>query len=150
MPSPSLEESSGRTPVFQVEESSHGRDTCSAIVRVPCRVEFAHTVPALELVYDRCREIDKTIVWLRKVWGHFRMKLDGRDDRPGVGPLLRAADEIVWSCYRQVYLLAPVREPSIKQGPVPLTFIKPEYSPTAIPSDRPVSAVGLRPAGRGD
>ncbi len=89
-------------------------------------------------VYDECRDFDQAIVWVRRLWEYFKDKFDQRDDHARLGPLLKAADEVAWSCYRQVFVRAVKREPGLKAGPSPLPFIAPLYSPAAIESDKPL------------
>src|SRR5262249_48257089 len=71
---------------------------------------------------------------------YHRVKPDPGEDPPGgrVSSLLRAADEVVWSCYRQVFARAEHRQPELKgkRRPAPLAFIEPEYSPAALESDK--------------
>jgi len=97
-------------------------------------------------LYKELRNYDQALVWLQRVWEYFKEKFDQRDDRDRLdplleddrdrlGPLLEAADEVVWSCYRQVFVLAERRIPGLKQGPAPLSFIAPEYSPAAWEAD---------------
>lgn len=83
-------------------------------------------------VYTRCRLFDLRTLWLRRVWQFFKEKFDQRDDL-SAGPLLRAADEVVWSCYRQVFAeLSKVQ--ASQPRPVPIPFIEASYSPRAFPS----------------
>ncbi len=72
-----------------------------------------------------CRRIDRQLVWLRNCWNHYREKFDQRDD-PDLGPALRAAEEVVWSCYKPFFQGSkrPVES-------IPLPYIEPEYSPIA-------------------
>jgi len=95
-------------------------------------------MPAGEL-FDRCRVFDEAAVWLERVWEFYRIKFDQRD-HPVTGSVVRAADEVVWSCYHPV--MARVRS---KHRPQPLPFLASEYSPAALESDKPVPA-GLRPS----
>ena len=88
-------------------------------------------------VYLECRDIDETIVWVQRVWDYFKEKFDQRDDQRRTGPLLKAADEVVWSCYSQVFVQAAGR-PGVEKRPPPLSFIEPQYSPAAVESDRPL------------
>lgn len=95
--------------------------------------------------YADCRAYDQAAVWLERAWEYYREKFDQRDDER-LGPLVRAADEVIWSCYRQVFAQAELRAPTLKQGAVPLAFVEPEYSPAArlahrVPPD-------LRPSAR--
>lgn len=83
-------------------------------------------------IYTQCRLFDLRTLWLRRVWQFFKEKFDQRDD-PTAGPLLRAADEVVWSCYRQVFAeLSRVQAGPLR--PVPIPFIEASYSPRAFPS----------------
>ena len=74
----------------------------------------------------------RAIVWLRRVWFFFRDKYDQRN-HPRAGELLRAADEVVWSCYNQVFESAELLGAALKQGPPPLPFVEARYSPAAYP-----------------
>ena len=87
-------------------------------------------------IYSECRKNDQRAVWLLRVWRYYRTKFDQRDDEL-LGPTLSAADEVVWSCYRQVFQQANLIDPSIMQQPVPLAYIEPLYTPQAIPRDDP-------------
>lgn len=60
----------------------------------------------------------------------------GFDQRDGdLADTLRAADEIVWSCYRQVFDRAKQIAPQLTAGLAPLPFIEPRYSPSTFPAD---------------
>lgn len=85
-------------------------------------------------VYDACRDFDVRVLWLRRVWDFFREKLDQRDD-PRLRPVLKAADEVVWSCYRPSFLRALAWDPGLDAGPAPLPFIESRYSPEAFPRE---------------
>jgi hypothetical protein len=103
-----------------------------------CRLDFGRDPGE---VYEQCRDFDEAIVWLRRVWEYFQDKFAQRDDqkgRPGFGRLLRAADEVVWSCYHPVMRRATTAEPRLRMGPAPLAYVEPEYSPAAVPGDRPL------------
>jgi hypothetical protein len=82
--------------------------------------------------YHEYRALDLRALWLRRVWLFFREKFDQRDDER-LGPVLRAADEIVWSCYSQP--LARLKPQGAAIGPVPLPYIEPRYSPEAFPAE---------------
>jgi hypothetical protein len=88
---------------------------------------------SLNTVYEECRIFDLRLVWLRRIWEFFKTKFDQRDD-PRTGDLLRGADEVVWSCYRQVFAQAQQRFPGLEQGPAPLPYLEPSYSPEAFPA----------------
>jgi hypothetical protein len=104
-----------------------------------------HHLHALDLVrpagdvYDDCRDYDMAIVWARRLWSYYRDKFDQRLDEERMRPLLRAADEVVWSCYRQVF----VRAPNSPQGAPPLPFIEPAFAPGAIVAGRLPPALKL-------
>jgi hypothetical protein len=86
-------------------------------------------------IYEACRTFDLRLLWLRRVWQFFREKFDQRDGE--FAETLRAADEVVWSCYHQVFHRAKALNlrPALKAGPPPLPFIEARYSPSAFPAD---------------
>jgi hypothetical protein len=79
-------------------------------------------------VYGKCVKIEKQITWLWRVYHYYRDKFDQRSD-PRYGDTLKAADEVIWSCFR-AFFAEPleVRVPE----PVPLPYIDAEYSPIAL------------------
>jgi hypothetical protein len=85
-------------------------------------------------LYDECRAFDLRVLWLRRVWEFFREKFDQRDDSR-LGPVLRAADEVVWSCHRPPFLAAQVERPEVEPGPAPLPYIAPSDSPEFFPRE---------------
>lgn len=85
-------------------------------------------------LYDECRAFDTRVLWLRRVWEFFSEKFDQRDD-PRLGPVLKAADEVVWSCHRPPFLAAEVERPDLKAGPAPLPYIAPSDSPEFFPRE---------------
>jgi hypothetical protein len=85
-------------------------------------------------IYEACQLFDLRVLWLWKVWRYFKDKFDQRDDE-SLGPLLRAADEVVWSCYRQIFSRAEAFGLGIHQGVAPLPFVESEYSPESFPSE---------------
>lgn len=91
--------------------------------------------PALSegAIYEACRTSDLRLLWLRRVWDFFREKFDQRDG--DLADTLRAADEIVWSCYRQVFDRAKQIAPQLTGGPAPLPFIEARYAPSTFPAD---------------
>jgi len=79
--------------------------------------------------YEQCKQLELRLNWLQRLWRFFRERFDQRA-HPKWGPALKAADEVVWSCYRAVF----------KEGPTParaapLPFLEFEYSPEAFPSE---------------
>lgn len=85
-------------------------------------------------IYESCRLFDLRVIWLRKVWQFYKEKFDQRADKT-LQPILMAADEVVWSCYRQVVDQAKLYVPEFKQGPAPLPFIETSFSPESFPSE---------------
>lgn len=85
----------------------------------------------IRTVYARCRVIDKRLLWIRRLWTYFQSKFDQRyDDK--FKKVLKAADDVVWSCYAQ-----PFRITGEERPPHPLPFVASVYSPYAIPRDEP-------------
>jgi hypothetical protein len=84
-------------------------------------------------VYSACSKLEKNLILVRRVWTYFRTKFDQRDD-PVLGPALKAADEIVWSCYADAFANAGQSRQS-----APLPYIEPAYSPQAVPRADPPS-----------
>lgn len=82
-------------------------------------------------VYARCRENDQRLVLLHRFWEYYRRRWDQRDDTV-LGPVLLAADEVVFSCYRQPFEV--MRE---DRGPAPLPYIESTLSPHAVTRDEP-------------
>jgi len=78
--------------------------------------------------------LTEALIWLDRVWQFFRVKLDQRDG--ALKALLRAADEVVWSCWRSA---KPNRfEDRVLQldrtlPPPPLAYVEPWFSPAALP-----------------
>jgi hypothetical protein len=95
---------------------------------------------ASDAFYSEFRAYDEAIVGLERLWQFFRDKLDQRDPARRESAVLRAADEVVWSCYRDIFK-RPLK--GVRQGPPPLSYIAPEYSPAALQSDRPPSGLML-------
>jgi hypothetical protein len=85
-------------------------------------------------VYGECYLLDLRLLWLQRVWRFFREKFDQRDD-PELGKLLKAADEVVWSCHRQAFEQAALLGIDYTPCPAPLPYVEPNYSPEAILSD---------------
>ena len=87
----------------------------------------------LEDVYDACRDFDEAIIWLQRLWGYLKEKFGQRHDNGEVSQVLKAADEVVWSCFHSVLSRALGQH-----GPAPLAYIEPEYSPATIQTDKPL------------
>jgi len=67
-------------------------------------------------------------VWMQRIWLYYKEKFDQRDD-PLLAPLLQAAEELVWSCYSQVFTNRLYLPDGLVRGPAPLAFIDAQYSP---------------------
>jgi hypothetical protein len=78
-----------------------------------------------------CRVHDRRLAWLRRTWDFFRDRFDQRDDAT-LAPLLRAADEIVWSCHREPFGGLPGPQ-STAAGPPPLPYVEPQSTPEVFP-----------------
>lgn len=89
----------------------------------------------LEDVYDSCRDFDEATIWLQRLWSYLSEKFGQRNGTGDTSRLLKAADEVVWSCFHGVLL-----EAVPQHGPAPLTYIEPEYSPATIQTDMPMPA----------
>jgi hypothetical protein len=96
-----------------------------------------------QAVYKECRQFDQAIVRMERVWLYYREKFDQRDQASGLGRLLKAADEVVWSCYKQVFVRKDLLPQDTQIGPAPLSFVAPEYSPATWEADK-VSPPELR------
>src|SRR5262249_34782353 len=114
-------------------------------------------------LYRRCRRVDEAAAWLLRLWEFYRDKFDQRDVRPSqsdadmtvsaevgardasdvrvpfAGPTLRAADQIVWSAYHRVMSMAEALS-NVAHGSAPLPFVAPEYSPSALDTQRPLAS----------
>jgi hypothetical protein len=88
-------------------------------------------IDGLRTVYARCRILDRRLLWIRRLWTYFQSKFDQRyDDK--FKSVLKAADDVVWSCYAQPFRISREELP-----PHPLPYVAPIYSPYAIPRDEP-------------
>jgi hypothetical protein len=98
-----------------------------AVERVRAELYAPPQRSSLGEVYERCRTIDCRALIVRRLWLFFRDKWDQRDDRV-LGPVVAAADEIVWSCWA-----GPSRELGRGSAPAPLPYIEPQFSAHASP-----------------
>lgn len=98
-------------------------------------------------VYTECRLADSRMALVGRIWGWYRNKLDQRDDDK-FGPLLAAADEVLWSLYTEVFdNAAAISGRKVSRGLVPLPYI--EFASAPI-STRPSDAPADLARGRGD
>ena len=87
-------------------------------------------------VYAACRTSDTRAELVRRVFTYYQGKLDQRHDK-SLEPVLRAADEVVWSCWAEPFRNAIYRDPAMTMRPAPLPYIESQYSPAAVPRDDP-------------
>ncbi|HEX4966018.1 MAG TPA: hypothetical protein VF173_34730 [Thermoanaerobaculia bacterium] len=80
-------------------------------------------------VYRECARFDQRLVWVRRLWQYYASKLDQRENGQ-LAPVLSAADEVVWSCYAEVFQNA---RGGAARGPSPLPYVEPLYSAQAMP-----------------
>jgi hypothetical protein len=85
---------------------------------------------------------DRRLVWLWRAWGYYREKFDQRDD-PALAPALRAADEVVWSCYRPFFGDADEIQPA------PLPYFSDDYTFRAVRTKAESGEVPDEPDGAG-
>jgi hypothetical protein len=83
--------------------------------------------------YQFCLQQEKRVLWVeRTLWGFYRQKFDQRDQEE-LAQVLEAADDVVWSCYKEACDNAGITE----LPPVPLAYIEPNFTPQALPRDEP-------------
>lgn len=80
-------------------------------------------------IYAECAQFDRNIAWVRRLWEYYAEKFDQRENEK-VKRVLAAADEIVWSCYAEVFQNAAG---GAARGPAPLPYLEPLYAAHAIP-----------------
>ncbi len=91
--------------------------------------------------YAKCTQYDQLIIWLWRLFEYFREKFDQRDD-PALQQPLRAADEVLWSCYKQFF-----QKPGManRREPPPLPYIESEFSPMAVRQDQGPISLNKKP-----
>lgn len=95
------------------------------------RVSIAALAGAGPAVAEQCRVHDRRLAWLRRLWDFFRERFDQRDDTT-LAPVLRGADEVVWSCHREPFAaLASVAADG--DGPPPLPYVEAALTPEVFP-----------------
>jgi hypothetical protein len=78
------------------------------------------------------RRLDRALVWVRRLWNFFGSRFDQRDGDTPAAALLKAADEMVWSCY-----IEPFRLTGRPRNAAPVPYIEDRFSPQATPRDDP-------------
>jgi hypothetical protein len=84
--------------------------------------------------YEACALFERRVVWLDRIWRFFEGKFEQRENGD-LGRMLSAADEVVWSCYSQVFDKAKALGWPVERGPAPLPFVEARYSPEAFPAE---------------
>ena len=79
--------------------------------------------------FEACTRTDAAAGWLRRLFDYYRVRVEQRMDC-SLGPVLHAADEVLWSCYCAAF---PDHKPA---RPMPLTFFEPSSTPWALESSR--------------
>lgn len=88
-------------------------------------------------LYARCRTLEEQAALVRKIWSWFRVKFDQRDDKT-LELVLAAADEVVWSCYKEAFDSAQLTGARVAdRGPAPVPYLDAEQTPEAIIRDDP-------------
>jgi hypothetical protein len=93
-------------------------------------------------LYRACRTYDHYLICVRYIWDYYRDKFAQRVDDALVG-VVKAADEVVWSCYRTPLENEWVKRRGVLPGPAPLPFVAPWVSPTAMFKNKPLPQVGV-------
>ena len=83
--------------------------------------------------FGGARGVDGDVAVVERLWRYLADRFDQRRD-PALAPTLRAADDVIWACTAEVRTLAGPGAPVM---PLPLAYLEPAYSPTAIPRATP-------------
>jgi hypothetical protein len=101
-----------------------------ALDRIRDGVEGVAEAAGPAAVYVACRRWDNCIVRARRLWTFYREKFDQRQD-PRLRDVLRAADEVVWSCYAEAFRNAlPAGTHKVPSAPLP--YLDAQFTPLAI------------------
>jgi hypothetical protein len=96
----------------------------------------------LWLVHADCKDLERRAALVRRLWAWFAEKFDQRDD-PTLRELLAAADEVVWSCWREAFDSAELTgAPVEERGPTPLPYVDPGGAVEAFVRDEPPPGLG--------
>jgi CHAT domain len=102
--------------------------------------EIARRIDVIDLaagtgeVYEECRREDVRLLHTRRLWRWYADKLDQRAGPPDdlVVQTLRAADEVLWSCWKTAFTALGEAVP-----PAPIPYVAPQYSANATPRTDP-------------
>jgi hypothetical protein len=116
---------------YRSQLGSLGEVIGEGIGRLESDLEAAGLEGDLGEVYRKCRQVDRGLVLLQRVSAYFREKFDQRSD-PALGPVVAAADEVVWSCFAGAF-----RSQGLATPPAPLPYVAPLETPSAVPRIEP-------------
>jgi hypothetical protein len=94
-------------------------------------------------LYRACRVYDSYLTCVRYVWDYYRDKFAQRGGDGPLADIVKAADEVVWSCYRTPFENDWVKRRGVSRGPAPLPFVAAWVSPMALFKDKPLRQVGV-------
>ena len=87
-------------------------------------------------VYEECRQADERLHYVRKLWRYYADKFDQRagPDNDPVTRTLRAADEVIWSCWKTALKNLGVL-PEFRM-PAPLAYLSPHFAASTTHRDQ--------------
>jgi hypothetical protein len=125
------------TPLATLERTLLG---ATRALRAEARA--VETSRPLWLVHAACKDLERRAALVRKLWAWFADKFDQRDDG-SLRELLAAADEVVWSCYREAFDSGELSgAPIAERGPTPLPYVDPSGVVEAFVRDEPPPGLG--------
>jgi hypothetical protein len=94
-------------------------------------------------VYSECRQADERLHYVRRLWRYYADKFDQRTgpEDDAVTRTLRAADEVIWSCWKTA--VRNLGAPPEFRFPAPLAYLSSQFS--ASTSHRDTYPADLRP-----
>jgi hypothetical protein len=124
--------------------------TSGLIEEIAARTAAIDPAAGPGVVYEACRQEDLHALHARRLWRWYADKLDQRDGSADSAQVqtLRAADEVIWSCWKSAFTCLGLPEGGGGKLPaVPIPYLAPEFSAFATPRTDPPR--DLRP-GRDD
>ena len=100
-------------------------------------------------LHAKAANLDQRAALVRKVWAWFQAKFDQRDrhDDQRLVAVLAAADEVVWSCWKEAFDSAALSGgPVAERGPAPLPYVDSEGGAEAFVRDEPPTGLGASEA----
>ena len=104
---------------------------CVLLERVLAELHTAMASAPATTMPDTWRVHDRRLAWVQRVWEFFRERFDQRDDE-ALAPVLRGADEVVWSCHREPFAALVTPGASVDEPP-PLPYLEPSLTPEVFP-----------------